>query len=152
MSNHTRIDMWTEIIELIEKLVRARTPSVKHVSEALGVELEPARRGPSYSFYVGQLQVGPFREADFRLREDGAAALLNLTADLSAGIPEDREVLGLFGPQRTVDVVPEVPPEGIFIETFQFRGARVSLAFTTKTRRLHGVSIRWGADAQNRQT
>ncbi len=144
MSNHVTTDMWTEIVELIEKLLRPRSPAVEHVSDVLGAELELQRHGTTYDFYKGAASVAPFRQADFRLRRDGQAALLNLAVEPGARVPEDREALALFGPPCDLQVVPEVPPEGVAIQTFDFRGARVSLAFTTKSHLLHGVTLAWG--------
>lgn len=147
MSNHAT-NMWTEIAALIETLLRSRSPDVEHVSSVLDAELQLERRGTTYDFYRGAVNAGPFREADFRLRRDGRAALLNLAADLQVRVPEDTDALALFGPRSDLQIIPEVSPEGIVIQTFDFRGARVSLAFTTKSHILHGVTLAWGETAR----
>lgn len=147
MSNHAT-KMWTEIAALIERLLRSRSPDIEHVSSVLGAGLQLERRGSTYDFYKGALNVGPFREADFRRRHDGQAALLNLAADLEARVPEDAGALVFFGPRGSLHVLPEVPPEGIVIQTFDFRGARVSVAFTARSHILHGVTLAWGEPAR----
>jgi hypothetical protein len=134
--------MWPEIVEIVEKLLRVRPPTRESVGEALDVTMAAALRSASFDLFSSAIADGPFGAVEFRRSHDGARAKLHLTPRAGVKVVEDAAAMELFGPRSQLDIV-ESGREGIVVQEFAFRGARVSLAFSKKSRVLEGVTINW---------
>lgn len=142
MRNDASTDMWPEIIAIIEKLLRVRPPTRASVDEALEVMLAPLQRSTSFDVYAAAIAEGPFGAVEFRKSHDGARAKMHLTPRAGVAVVEDAEGMRFFGERSQLDIV-ESGREGAVVQEFEFRGARVSLAFGKRSRVLEGVTIDW---------
>lgn len=143
--------MWPDVINAIEQLLRTRRPELDELERMLETSLDLARTSSWWEFFRGQAGAGPFAEIDFRRREDGGEALLNLTMTPDYELVEDNEIiLRHFGMAAELDIIPEAAPEGVVSQTYEFRGAQVTLQFATTSRRLIGVTIAWDQRKQGK--
>jgi hypothetical protein len=130
--------------EIVDRLVGAGFPEVSRIEGTLAVTFRQTDQNPYWTFYQADLSDGPFARADFRLSRDGARALLSLWTDAPKAPGEKDLDLDRWGPIASIDVNPDIRPEGTDAYIFEVQGVRVSFQLTHASRRLRSVALEWG--------
>ena len=139
------MDMWPDVIKTIERLrlSRERVLSVEYFNRMLGICLEKIKEGPSFATWSGVIPDGPFSDVLLKMAHNRRFVILALDIHPNEIVTENKAAISSFGKMSFDEIIPGVPPEGVHQQTYELKGARVTLAFTTRSRRLMNVVMNW---------
>jgi hypothetical protein len=149
--------MTVELASALERVLQIHAVSRDTLSAALAVSLIEAPPSGAMHYYEGRPSNGPFERADLRLNAKTGLAFLVLFARKKPPVVQSQVDMHPYGPLRSLEPNPMIPPEGTVAYRYEVRGARVAFEFTSKGKVLICVSVEWpptearGADPRHAQ-
>lgn len=139
------MDSSQELDKLIRLLSTTSELEAKRFEQLLGASFKPTTENRWWRFFAAEIGAGLFSHAELRLHQDGDRALLHLsTPRLPA--PTDSELqLDRLGEPASVEVNPDLPPDGVLTYVFCLEALQVSLQFTRRARELQALILQWSA-------
>ena len=138
--------MTPETIELqaaIDRVIGLHSVTAQAVSSVLALTFKTERENPYWRFY----ETGPagpsgqFENVVLKLRRDNTAWSL-VWNYVGSHAPRENELeLRRYGPIVSVDVNPDIPPEGTQTYSFNHRGCKISFQFRAESRLLRLVVL-----------
>jgi hypothetical protein len=130
---------------LVGQLLKPTPPDAASLEAALGAALKPAGQNNHWVNYEFELAGGPFEGGEARLGRDGARALVSFRPREAAGLMEATLDLKPYEPLVTIDVNPQIPPEGTDAYVYRPEGVKVAFQFRHNSRSLRTLVMEWGA-------
>jgi hypothetical protein len=132
---------------LVERLTEAGPLTLERFSALLDVTFEAGESNPFWRTYTAELAEGPFARTELRLKTSNDGALLILEPRDPAGLVEGNVDTSLLGTPLGMRPNPRIPPEGIESHYFRRDDAKVTLQWTSTSRRLRNLVLEWEAPA-----
>lgn len=131
--------------DLIDAVVRVSPVEPQEIERALGISLARTGGLPPVEWYEGALEGVLYAKVDFRRNLETGMRLLVLSPCEECLIHEDDLDVARYGPIATIDMNPNIPPEGTQAFLKDVRGVRVSWQFTMRSRTLRCLTFEWRA-------
>jgi hypothetical protein len=131
------------INQLVERLTETGPLTLERFSAQLGVTFEAGESNPFWSTYTAELPGGLFARAELRLHTSNTGALLILEPRNAPGLAQADVDTASLGEPLGMRPNPRIPPEGIESHYYRRGDARVTLQWTSTSRRLRSLVLEW---------
>ena len=132
---------------LVTALLGLKPPTLETLQAALGAALRQTGQNNHWTMYEFTLPGGPFGGGEARLGRDGARALVSLHPREGAPLTEAGLDLKAYGPVASIDINPQIPPEGTDAYVFRQPGVKLAFQLTHQSRRLRTLVVEWAPAA-----
>ena len=139
------MDPSQELDKLIRLLATASELEARRFEQLLGVSFKPTTENRWWRFFSAEVDDGLFSHAELRLHQDGDRALLHLSTPRLPAPTDAQLQLERLGEPASVEVNPDLPPEGVLTYVFCLETLQVSLQFTRRARELQALILQWAA-------
>ena len=129
--------------QLVDRLTQPGPLTAEHFAALLGATWRLGETNPFWRTYSADLAGGQFARAELRLHTSNNAALLILEPRNPPGLTEADVNAAALGERLGMRPNPRIPPEGIVSEYFRKEGVRVTVQWTTTSRRLRSLVLEW---------
>ena len=129
--------------QLVERLTVAGPLTLERFSAPLGVTFKASESNPFWRTYTAELAEGPFARTELRLKTSNDSALLILEARDQPGLDQGDVDITTLGTPLGMRPNPRIPPEGIDSHYYRKGDARVTLQWTSNSRRLRYLVLEW---------
>ena len=131
------------INDMVEQLAQAGALEPARFEALLGAALTPESENPYWRFYRFTLPAGPFAGGELRLSTAGTGALLILEPRDPPGLSAGDLDRAAWGPVRSLQPNPRIPPEGADTYVYDRAGVLVSVQLTHQSRRVRALTLEW---------
>ena len=131
------------LTQLVERLTEAGPLTLERFSALLGVTFAAGEANPFWRTYTAELADGPFARVELRLKTSHDGALLILEPRDAPGLAQGEVDPRTLGTPLGMRPNPRIPPEGIESHYYRKGDARVTLQWTSTSRRLRNLVLEW---------
>ncbi len=132
------------IDQMVEQLTGLATPQKAEIEATLGTKLVETDESSVSTSYEFQLKDSTLNRGEVRLSESGEWAILILQPPEDVKIGEDELDFAAWGEIQNLNILPDVPPEGLVGYTYDINDVLVTFQFSGESRILDSVILEWG--------
>jgi hypothetical protein len=133
--------VWSEVLNIIERLARGTTLSPDHVNSVLGIALEQTVDNSVARRFNAELHVGPLRKIELREVPDTGVSFLVMRANPDRPVVVPSNGMHQFGNMKWRAVEPRTPPEGVVAECYNVGDMELRVGYGVLSRILEVVSL-----------
>lgn len=130
--------------QLLEQLLRIDSPDREQFEGVLDGKFVESEENPAAAIYEFDLDHGLIEHGELRIADTGDWAILSLQASEETSVVEDDLDLEPWGEIKYLDVMPDIPPEGLVSYSYDSDGVLLTFIFHAASRRFSTVKLEWG--------